>query len=115
MKKQRNMFFVLLVASVLSGFSVSKAQDMQGADDEVVSLQESDDTYIPVVTPVAQGSKGVLQGTGRAAKGTVHGTGEVLTGHPVEGTKEIVTETVEGAGEAVKSAVMTPFNILSGK
>ena len=73
-------------------------------DDQTVVY--GDENYVPVVTPVAEGTRGVLEGTGQVVKGA----GEIVTLNPGQGVEDIA----EGTGEAVKSAIMTPFNILSG-
>lgn len=80
------------------------AQVQADYDDQTIVYE---DDYIPVVTPVAEGTQGVLEGTGQVVKGA----GEIITLQPGQGVEDIA----EGTGQAVKSAIVTPFNILTGK
>lgn len=77
-------------------------------DDAVQASYEVDErgNYIPVITPVAEGTQGVLEGTGQVLKGA----GEIVTLQPGQGVHDVA----EGTANVVESAVMTPFNILSG-
>ncbi len=110
--KVSRITLLAVLATALNLSSSVLAMDGEYAQDD---MYESHDHYVPVATPVVEGTGEVVYGTGRVAKGAVVGTGEILTGDPVGGAETVATDTLGGTADAVKGALAVPGNILFGR